>query len=159
MNLIVTPFQHLIEARLKLVYLLLMVAVFTSCTEKEDFTETFIGNYLGNYSGTAQDNFHDKVSYSRKDTTYTDVRVSIARSAEDSKKVKVTVHLPTGGWRNYHSVDVSDNKLVFSFSARGCGCSQRIEGEIKDNILRLSLRDYSSGVIDSNMSVEAIKIK
>lgn len=164
MFLIIVPLQRLVSsvnvrAFVKLACLSLMVALFASCTEKKvDFTETFIGNYVGSYTGTAQNNFYDyKSTFTRKDTVYTNVQVAIARSTQDNKKVTVSVYLPTGEKRYYSDVDVSDNKLNYHFSARGCGCTQSISGDVKDNVLRLSLFNYETTVLDSRISVEALK--
>lgn len=139
-------------------YMLLLVLLFTSCTEKEDLTEISLKSFIGTYKGAAQVSWFDYGNtYTRKDSTFTDVQVSIQRSTENSKNLTVTVTLPTGSVRTNLNVSVSGNKLSYQFSARGCGCTHSISGEMNGSALKLSLYDYESSVTDTRMSVQANK--
>ncbi|WP_242921047.1 hypothetical protein [Pontibacter liquoris] len=139
--------------------LLVLVVLFFSCKDKhEEFTEVYVKRYVGDYTGEAQDNYMDyKHTFTRKDTIYKDVQVAIVRSTDNSEQVVVTVLLPIGSRRQYNEVQVIGNKLFYLMTARGCGCTHSLSGEIKNNVLELSLYDYESTMIDSRISVQATK--
>jgi hypothetical protein len=128
---------------------------FLSCEETEEADHP--QNFIGSYRGIAQVDYSGSESYIRRDTSFTEVLVRIARHPEDGKKVSVSVELPTGKMYKYEKVEVAGSDLMYVMSARGCGCTFSIEGNLQGNTLALSLYEYNAGVSDNRVKVQAGK--